>query len=316
VDAILGAGGSISNELVKVLSAHGRPYRLVSRHGASATGAAEIVAADLADRDQTERAVAGSQVVYMLAGLKYDHAVWAEQWPRIMTNTIEACKRTGARLVFFDNVYMYGRVNRAMTEETPFHPVSKKGEVRAQIATALIDAWKAGSLTAMIARAADFYGPAAKNGIPNAMVFDPMSKGQKPMCLVSDALPHSYTYTPDAARALVTLVETNSAWNQTWHMPTSPDPLTGREFIERAAQGMGVSAKYRVLTRPIVRVVGWFNPLVREVYEMLYQNDSPYLFDSSKYARAFDFAGTPYAEGIRATAESYRSPSATLGTKP
>ena len=53
--------------------------------------------------------------------------------------------------------------------------------------------------------------------------------------------------------------------------------------------------------------VGFFNPIVGEVYEMLYQNDSPYLFDSSKYARAFGVAGTPYADGIRATAESYAS---------
>jgi hypothetical protein len=69
---------------------------------------------------------------------------------------------------------------------------------------------------------------------------------------------------------------------------------------------MGVEAKYRLLGRPMVRVVGWFNPMVGEVYEMLYQNDAPYLFDSSKYARAFGFAGTPYAEGIRATAASYQ----------
>ena len=84
-----------------------------------------------------------------------------------MANTIEACKRAGAKLLFFDNVYMYGKVDGPMTEETPFNPCSKKGETRAAIATALIDEWKAGGLTAMIARAADFYGPGARNGVPN-----------------------------------------------------------------------------------------------------------------------------------------------------
>ena len=303
---ILGAGGSVSDEIVKLLAARGEAFRVVSRRGTGAQGAAEAVAADLGDKEQTARAVAGSSVVLLLAGLKYDHKLWAEMWPRIMTNTIEACKRAGAKLVFFDNVYMYGRVRGAMTEETPFHPTSRKGEVRAKIATDLMNEWKGGALTGMIARAADFYGPGAKNGIPNVLVFEPMSKGQTPMCLASDVLPHSYTYVPDAARALMTLVESETAWNQTWHMPTTGEPPTGREFIEMAAKEMGLSPKYRVLSRRMVRVFGWFKPMVGEVREMMYQNDWPYLFDSSKFARAFGFAGTPYVEGIRATSESYK----------
>jgi nucleoside-diphosphate-sugar epimerase len=302
---ILGAGGAISNELVKLLAARNEPFRLVARNPVSTSGAAQVVSCDLSDQNQTIQAVAGSGVVYLLAGLKYDHKVWAELWPRVMANAIEACKRAGARLIFFDNVYMYGKVAGAMTEDTPFNPISRKGEIRARIANSLINEWKAGGLTAMIARAADFYGPNAKTGIPNVMVFDPMSKRQKAMCLVNDSLPHSYTYTPDAAEALMTLAASELAWNQTWHMPTTPNPPTAKEFIVQAAEAMGVPAKFRVLSRPMVRIVGWFNPAVREVYEMLYQNDSPYLFDSSKYAKAFGFSGTPYGQGIRETAASY-----------
>jgi nucleoside-diphosphate-sugar epimerase len=303
---ILGAGGAISNELVKVLAVRNQAFRLVGRHPVSTPGAAETVSADLSDKEQTQRAVAGSSVVYLLAGLKYDHKLWAAMWPRILANTIEACKRAGAKLIFFDNVYMYGKVRGAMTEETPFNPCSRKGEVRAKIATALIDEWKAGSVTAMIARSADFYGPNAANGIPNSLIFEPFSKGQKAMCLASDSLPHSYTYTVDAAQALVTLAESELAWNQTWHLPTAPNPPTGKEFIASAAKEMGVKPGYRVLSGPMVRFAGWFKPLVGEVYEMLYQNDSSYLFDSSKFARAFGFAGTPYIDGIRVTAASYR----------
>ena len=223
-----------------------------------------------------------------------------------MANTIEACKRANAKLIFFDNVYMYGRVAGAMTEDTPFNPTSKKGEIRARVASTLIKEWNSGSLTAMIARAADFYGPDARNGMANVLVFEPMSKKQKAMCLVNDALAHSYTYTPDAAEALVTLAGAESAWNQTWHMPTAPNPPTGKEFITQAAEAMGAAPKYRVLHPLMVRIFGWFNPVVSEIHEMLYQNDSPYLFDSLKYARAFGFKPTPYAEGIRATAASYR----------
>jgi nucleoside-diphosphate-sugar epimerase len=223
-----------------------------------------------------------------------------------MANTVEASKHAHAKLIFFDNVYMYGKVSGTMTEETPFNPCSKKGEVRAKIATSLINEWKAGALTAMIARAADFYGPETPNGLPNVLVFEPLAKNQKASWLANDSVPHSYSYTPDAARSLVTLAENESAWNQTWHVATTPNPPTGKEFIAMAAKELGVGPRYRVLNTPMVRLIGWFNPLVGEVYEMLYQNDSPYLFDSSKFARAFSFSGTPYAEGIRATAASFQ----------
>jgi nucleoside-diphosphate-sugar epimerase len=275
-------------------------------HGGQA--AAEIVSADISDKDQAIRAVAGSEVVFLLVGLRYDSKLWAEMWPRIMANTIEACKRAGAKLIFFDNVYMYGRVNGAMTEETPFHPTSRKGETRAGIARSLINEWKAGRLTAMIARAADFYGPNTPTGLPNNLVFDPMSKNQKASWLVNDTVPHSFTYTPDAARALMSLAASETAWNQTWHLPTTANPPNGKEFIAMAADAFGVPPRYRVLSPAMVRMFGWFKPIVGEIHEMLYQNDSPYVFDSSKFARAFGFSGTPYAEGIRASVASYRRP--------
>jgi nucleoside-diphosphate-sugar epimerase len=111
---------------------------------------------------------------------------------------------------------------------------------------------------------------------------------------------------PDAVRGVVDLTAKESAWNQVWHLPTATAPPTGREFITIAAREFGVAPKFRVLSRPMLRVVGLFDPTVRESYEMLYQSDSPYLFDSSKYAREFGFAGTPYAEGIHLAVQSYK----------
>ena len=204
---ILGAGGAIGNELVKLLAAKNQPFRLVGRNPKATPGATETLAADLTDKDQTIRAVAGSSVVHLLVGLKYDHKVWQDMWPRVMSNTIEACKRAGAKLLFFDNVYMYGKVSGPMTEETPFNPCSKKGEIRAKIATTLINEWKSGALTAMIARSADFYGPDTQNAVPNLLVFEPFAKKQKASWLVNDSVPHSFTYTPDAAQSLVQLAE-------------------------------------------------------------------------------------------------------------
>jgi len=299
---ILGAGGAIGNELAKELTARNERIRLVSRNPKASTGAVESLAADLSQLDDTVKAVSGSNVAFLLVGLKYDLKSWRELWPRIMRNAIEAAKRANARLVFFDNVYMYGKVSDAMTEETPFRPCSRKGEIRAEIATTLLNEIKAGNLTALIARAADFYGPGARTGVPNILIFDKLAKGQKPSWLANDSVKHSFTFTPDAARSLIQLMDSEISWNQTWHVPTAPDPPTGKEFIALAAKEFGTTPKHRVLTRPMLKLAGWFDTTVRESYEMLYQSEFDYVFDSSKFTREFHCQPTSYAEGIRKTA--------------
>jgi nucleoside-diphosphate-sugar epimerase len=302
---ILGAGGAIGSDLVKELNARSEPIRLVSREPKLVPGATEAVAADLSNPKDTLKAVSGSRVAFLVAGLKYDIKVWRELWPRIMRNAIEACKRSGTRLVFFDNMYMYGKA-AVMTEETPFHPCSKKGEVRAQIATTLLNEIKAGNLTALIARAADFYGPRVRTAIPNVLIFDKLAKRAKPMWLVNDAVKHSFTFTPDAARSLVLLADSENAWNQTWHVPTAPDPPAGKEFIELAAKEFGMQPKYRVLNRPMVWMAGSFDTNIGELYEMLYEFDSDYIFDSTKFMNAFQFRAASYSEGIHRSAKAYR----------
>jgi nucleoside-diphosphate-sugar epimerase len=209
-------------------------------------------------------------------------------------------------LVFFDNVYMYGKVDGVMTEETPFHPCSKKGEIRAEIATTLLNEMRAGNLKALIARAADFYGPGVRTALPNILVFDKFAKGAKAMWPVNDSVKHSFTFTPDAVRSLVLLTDTEDAWNQTWHVPTAPDPPTGKKFIEVVAQEFGTRPRYRVLSRPMLWLAGRFDPTIRELYEMLYQYEFDYLFDSTKFTKAFRFQPNSYAEGVRITAKGYR----------
>jgi nucleoside-diphosphate-sugar epimerase len=295
---ILGAGGAIGVELASALTNKGRRIRLVGRNPKSASGAHQVVSADLADLDQTIKALAGSQVAYLLAGLKYDLTVWRELWPRIMSNVIEACKRANAKLIFFDNVYAYGRLIGPMTERTPFNPCSRKGEIRAQIATTLLNEITKGNLTALIARSADFYGPRVRTGVANRLIFDKFAAGAKASWLVNDAVRHSWTFTPDAGKSLALLAESDSAWNQTWHVPTAPNPPTGKELIAIAARVFGVEPKYRVLSRPVVKVAGLFNSDIRESYEMLYQYDSEYLFDSTKFATTFQFTPTAYETGI------------------
>ena len=146
---ILGAGGAIADSLSQELSKNNIPYKLVSR-SAKAINGVQSISADLTKAAQILEAVKGSSVVVQCAGLKYDSRVWEAQWPVIMRNTIDACKQNNAKLIFFDNVYMLGKVSGHMTEETPYNPVSKKGEIRAKVATLLMDEAKAGNLQALI----------------------------------------------------------------------------------------------------------------------------------------------------------------------
>ena len=135
MQTILGANGVIGRALSRELSAYTDRIRQVSRTPTRVDPTDDLCSADLLDAKATADAVAGSSVAYLVAGLKYDYRVWQEQWPTVMRNAIDGCKRHGSALVFFDNVYAYGRVEGVMTEETPYNPCSRKGEVRARIAT-------------------------------------------------------------------------------------------------------------------------------------------------------------------------------------
>jgi nucleoside-diphosphate-sugar epimerase len=303
---ILGAGGAIGNELRKELIRKGERVRSVARKPETASGTTEVVAADLSDLQQTIDAVSGSAVAYLVVGLKYDTNVWRDLWPRIMQNAIEACKRSGTKLIFLDNVYMYGKATAAMTENTPFNPCSRKGEVRAHIAAMLLNQVKEGNLTALIARSADFYGPDARNGVPTILVFDKFARGGKASWLVDASVRHSLSFTPDVGKSLALLAENEKSWNQTWHVPTAPNPPTGKEFIGMTARAFGIPPSYNILSKWMVKLAGMFDSAVRESYEMLYQSEADYIFDSTKFERAFNFVPTSYVDGVGQTVAAYK----------
>ena len=299
MQTILGSGGIIANHIAKTLPEYTNNIRLVSRNPKAVTGKEELVSADLTSADQVMSAVKGSEVVYLTAGLQYNIKIWHEQWPKLMKNVIDACKENSAKLVFFDNVYMYGKVVGPMTEETPFNPCSRKGEVRAKTATMILDEVSKGSLIALIARAADFYGPETYTSFLNMMVFENMKKGKEAQLMISKNLKHSFTYTPDAGKATALLGNTPSAYNQTWHLPTDSNALTGQQIVEMAAKELNVKPKITVLPKLMIQLAGLFNPIIKESVEMLYQYDSEYIFDSGKFDKAFKFDKILYPEGIR-----------------
>jgi nucleoside-diphosphate-sugar epimerase len=301
---ILGSGGGAGSELEKALSQYTNDIRLVSRNPKAAGGGKEPWPADLTSRDDIFKAVEGSAIVYLMVGLKYDIRVWESQWPQLVRNVIDACKSHGAKLVFFDNIYMYDKnFLNGMTEETPINPPSRKGKVRERIAKMIMDEASAGTLTALIARSADFYGPGLKTSMLTETVFKPLAAGKKANWMGSVNFKHSFTYTPDAGKATALLGNTPDAYGQVWHLPTAPDPFTGKQWIGAIAAAMGKQPKFQAAPKLVVQVMGLFMPIMKEMVEMLYQYDRDYVFDSGRFEKRFGFKPTPYLDGIREVVE-------------
>lgn len=288
MQTILGAGGDIGTLLAKELKQFTDKIRLVARHPRQVNGNDELVAADLLDAHAVSEAVKGSEIVYLTVGLKYDRRIWQAQWPAIMRNVVDACVQHNSKLVFFDNVYMYDKsAIPNMSEESPLNPPSKKGAVRLEVVKLINKAMAENNLKALIARSADFYGPGSKNGILNILVLDPVAKGKKANWQGDPHKIHSFTYTPDAARATAILGNTDSAYNQVWHLPTSSERLTGKAFVDLANGIKNQKSSYRILSPVLLTIGGLFDRTVKELIEMQYQNNQDYFFNSDKFCKAF-----------------------------
>lgn len=301
MQTILGANGVIARELARRLPEYTDRIRQVSRSPKPVNETDELFRADLLDAKATADAVAGSSVTYLVAGLTYSSKVWQEQWPKVMRHAIDACKRHGSALVFFDNVYAYGRVSGVMTEDTPYNPCSRKGEIRARIATMLMDEVRRGELKGMIVRAADFYGPGAALSLTHATVTERLRAGKTPQWIVNAKAVHTFTYTPDAGRTVALLGNTPAAFGQVWHALTSKEPMTGEQYVRIACELSGRPYGIQVAPRWMLSLMGVFVPVLRENMEMLYQFEDDYRFDSSKAGRALGLTATTYRDGIAAT---------------
>ena len=297
MQTILGSGGIIGHEASFCLSEFTDRIRQVSRNPKKVNDSDQVFPADVKSELDVRQAVKGSDVVYLTVGLPYNTKIWQEYWPVIMRNTINACKEHNAKLVFFDNVYMYGKVDGWMTEETPFNPCSKKGEIRAKVAEMLLEEMNKGNIKALIARSADFYGPRAANTYLTPMVFDRLNNGKKPQLMISSKTKHSLTFTPDAARSMVLLGNSNDAYGQSWHLPTDKDVMTGEELVKEASRIFNKKNSFSLLSPMMIKMASWFSPAIKESREMLYQFEYDYLFDSTKFNEIY-FEPTSYINGI------------------
>ncbi|REG82519.1 NAD-dependent epimerase/dehydratase family protein [Algoriphagus antarcticus] len=297
---VLGANGNIAKVVSTELHQKGITVRQFSRKPAKVNDTDELYPGDLLDSNAVSQAVKGAEVVYLLAGIQYKAAIWERDWPIIMRNTLDACIQHGAKLVFFDNMYAYDpeQVGK-LTEETPLNPQSRKGKVRKQILDMLWKDVTTGKLKALVARAADFYGPDASNSVLNEIVINRMKAGKGAQCLYSSTKKHSWTYIPDAGKATAFLGLQEDSWNQSWHLPTDPAYSSVQEIHAILNKKLGTKLKLQVMPSWLVRVLGLFIPVMKEVVELRYQMDSDYRFDSSKIEKTYGLKPTSIEVGLQ-----------------
>lgn len=308
MQTILGATGQIAMELARELrrTTEG-DLRLVSRSPRKVNDTDILAPADLLDAGQAAEAVKGSRIVYFTAGLPPDTVLWETQFPLMLHNALAATRAAGARFVYFDNTYMYPQDDRVLTEDAPFAPVGRKGRVRAEMASMVLQEMARGDIPVLIGRAPEFYGPGKTQSITNTLIIDKLKAGEAPRVPVRDDTRRTLIWTPDASRALAALGNAPDAFGQTWHLPCDDDRLTYRQFVALAAEVFGTPAAYKVLGRWTLTAAGLVSTQVRELRELLPRYERDNLFDSSKFKRRFpEFEVTTYRRGLESIRNEFR----------
>src|SRR5215213_5665778 len=298
--------GAVGMAVMDALVQNGRRVRMVNRSGrASVPEGVEIVGGDAADPTFTREASAGASVVYFALNPPYDK--WPELFPPLQAGVLEGAASAGARLIAIENLYMYGLTGgRSLTEDLPYAPNTRKGTIRARMSEELMEAHTSGRVQVAIGRASDFFGPRVIASAAGEQVFGRAVEGKSAQVAGDPNQPHTYTYAPDIGRGLVILGEREEALGQAWHLP-SPETVTTRQFVEMIFEEVGKPARIQAAPKIVLRVMGLFNPGMREMIEMLYEFEEPFVVDHSKFEQAFGERATPLKEGIGETVRWYRS---------
>jgi nucleoside-diphosphate-sugar epimerase len=304
---VVGAG-PLGLAVARGLSGRGLATRVVNRSGqAPVADGVEVVAADATSGSALAQACARATVLYHCAKPPYTN--WPQLFPALTRGILDAAASAGAKLVYGDNVYMYGPVDGQITEDCPTRPVGAKGRVRAEMAELLLEAHASGRARVAIGRAPDFYGPSAREAVLGERVAVPALKGGTAEVLGNIDLPHTHIFIDDFARGLITLGEREEAFGEAWHVPGAPTRTT-RELADMIFAVAGTTPKYRAASRLIVNVFGLFSPVMRELRETFYQFERPFIVDHSKFERAFGARTTPHEAAIRQTVDWFRSAAA------
>jgi nucleoside-diphosphate-sugar epimerase len=302
---VLGAAGGTGSAVVRELAARGLPARAVTRGGtANLPEGVEHVAADVGTSESARLACAGAAVVYHCA--QPDYRRWPELFPPLTEAVLDGATAVGAKLVFADNLYMYGPPDGPMTEQTQQRPPGKKGRTRMAMADAILRAHAAGRLRCTIGRSSDYYGPGGTASTAGENIMKPALRGKRARWLGSLDQPHTLNYLEDMGRALVTLGERDEADGEVWHLPAA-EPITGRQFLALVFEAAGHPPRIGVASRPLIRIAGLLNPFLRELDETLYQFERPFISDPSKFQEAFGpFRPTSHPEAVERTVDWFR----------
>ncbi|WP_431045739.1 NAD-dependent epimerase/dehydratase family protein [Streptomyces sp. P1-3] len=289
----------------RLLAEQGHSVRVVTRSGRSPEPGIEHVALDATDSERLIEVARGAAAIYGCAAPPYHR--WARAWPPLASAACAAAEATGAVLVMLGNLYGYGPVDGPMTEELPLAATGPKGRVRAAAWEQARKLHEQGRIRAVEVRASDFFGPGVTGGGHLAARVVPRVLRGKPVSALGDPdAPHSWSYLPDVARALVEVAGEERAWGRAWHVPTEP-ALSTREMVDRlAAQSETGPVAVRGLSPAVLGVVSVFSPLIRELKEIRYQFDRPFVVDSSAYQAAFAVRATPVDEQVKATVDWWR----------
>ena len=309
---VLGATGGVGRALTAELAAQGRRVRAVSRHVDAAVGV-DAHEADVTDPAALAVALRGADVVHHAAQPAYTR--WPQEFPAMTRTIARAAAQVGARLVVVDNLYGYGPVPGGygpgtavgpMTEHTPQTATGRKGAVRAAMAAELLALHSAGRLQVTLARLADYHGPHGTNSLLGQQVFA-AALADKPVTWLGSAdHPHSVAYLPDVARALVVLADQPGAFGAAWHLPHAP-AVTPRTLVRLIQQAAGVEHRIRVLPAWLPRVAGVVVPMARELAELAYQVQAPFVADDRGFQVAFGpLETTPHSAALAATLDWYR----------
>ncbi len=300
MQTILGANGQIGEELTRELKRnYTSDIRIVSRNAQKVNNTDEVFSADLTIPEKAIEAVKDSEAAYFTLGLPMNSGLWEKQFPLILGNVIEACKINGTKLVFFDNTYMYPQDGRILTEQTPFVPIGRKGQLRKQMAETVLKEMESDKLKAVVCRAPEFYGPDKTQSITNTLIFNNIKAGKKLKVPLSNTKKRSLIWTPDASRATALIGNTPDAFRQTWHLPVHESHPTYKEFIALISTVYGKEFNYSTIPKFVFKIGALFSTRTKELLELLPRYEHDNLFDDSKFRKRFpDFSVTSYEQGI------------------
>lgn len=297
--------GAVGRPIVETLLDRGDEVRVATRTmPADLPAGAEHVRCDVLEIDDVVRALEGATQAVLAVGFAYDSRLWRTVWPQTMRNVVDACARTSVRLVFIDNLYQLGPKRAPRTEVMALEPTGEKPVILAEVTRI----WQAAAARVRVAalRCTDFYGPGVDVSHLGASAFGELAKGRSAQLLVPADIPHDFAYVPDIARAAVALLDADDAdFGQAWNMPCAPT-RSPRELLAMGAASLGI--RLRILAVPffLLRPIGLFYRFAREVADVGFTWDRPYLVDGEKFARRFGFAATSFEVGVPATVRAFR----------